>query len=206
MGNIIDLRKYNINTDEEAIAFLELIVAKAPRIIKVLKKHALQTQSLQSRVAFADQQSQVVQVQPAGARDFTVSERMAGKADSIVAPAVTAQVLVSAEDRIAQMRAANQVQPSTDNAGRMSDPLNLKPADEVVAPGEIGDLESGATQPWNTTVEPQPVNDNGEPILTPDNTVVEDDGTEGLDPSGVSFDFDNEQTTTTEDELEEPTV
>lgn len=153
MGTMIDLRKYNINSDAEAIEFLELFITKAPRIVKLIKGHQLEKQGLLSQVGQMQQVAVQTQAQPIEGGDYSVSERIKGASTVVSRPVSTATILVSSEDRIAQMRAAQEAElaPATD-------PLNLPaPEDVVVGPGEIGSLELANP----SASEPAPVNEAG---------------------------------------------
>lgn len=170
MGTMIDLRKYNINSDAEAIEFLELFISKAPRIVKLIKGHQLEKQGLLSQVGQMQQVAVQAQAQPVEGGDYSVSERMKGSSTVVSRPVSTATILTSPEDRIAQMRAAKEAEITP-----VADPLNLPaPEDVVVEPGEIGSIAPDNLQTIN-------------------NTAAEETSPEaGLDPSDVSLDLPTE--------------
>lgn len=211
MSNIIDLRKYNINTDEDAIAFLELFANKAPQLIRRLKSHSLEHQSLLSRVqhAEANVSSQIAHQSEEDIADYSVAQRLKGDAVRSQTPVTTATIVTSADDRIEQMRAAAaEAQPRVAEQEQKEDPLNLPSPEEIeqsqtVAPGEIGSIvtaKGSYEETSATTVSGEPKGDEDVAKGT------ETDAADGLDPSNVSFDLgpESEDVTVPDDDLLEP--
>lgn len=128
MGTSIDLRKYNIRTEADAIEFLELIVSKAPQLVQFMKNQKLKNASLQARLDNA------APAQPQNTyanEDASVLDRMTGAAGRTVASS-------PAQSRIEQMKSAQTQTPPAAPAPTSTPDDNLPPA--PVAPGEIGQL------------------------------------------------------------------
>jgi hypothetical protein len=134
MGRIIDLRKINIKTPDEALEFLELFVSKAPQIASVLKDQEFKRISLKNRLdhALSNQQrpatSQVVD------ENASVLDRMQGRHR---APVATAE-----QDRLAQLKAVqnNTTAPASTPENTAEDTAGDGLPPQPVAPGEIGQL------------------------------------------------------------------
>lgn len=62
--NVIDLRKYNVKTLEDAVQFLELFESKIPQIKSVIKKQKLEVASLNNRINAARSQQRQEAVKP----------------------------------------------------------------------------------------------------------------------------------------------
>lgn len=133
-SNFIDLRKYNIRTEDDAMAFIELFVSKAPQLQNVLKDQRFKRISLQNRLdhALKNQPQAPTYSNP----DASVLDRMTGQAGRNNTPVPKEQ------SRIEQMKAAQeagQVATSPANPADAIPPASdLPPA--PVAPGEIGQL------------------------------------------------------------------
>lgn len=143
MSNLIDLRKYNIKNEDDALEFLSLIEAKLPQLQKVLKSNRLKLASAINRAEFAENKSQPTQnVQAEG--EYSVGERITGRV-----PLQSSRQAV-AQSRIEQLRAAQStpkapVMTTEDN----DDPLDLPEAvsDGPVGPGQIGRIPVASNGP-----------------------------------------------------------
>jgi hypothetical protein len=131
MGSLIDLRKHNIKTEDDALEFLELFVSKAPQIAQVLKGQRLKRASLQARldnaVTQVSNQSNVEFNNP----DEGVLGRLTGRGQKPVA--------TPAQSRLDQLKAAKTAAPAVKKPVKravVEDALPPAPA----APGEIGQL------------------------------------------------------------------
>lgn len=133
MSDIYDLRKFQIKNKEAALEFLELIEARIPQIITVLKKQSLREASLMNRINSA--RPVVEPVSDGGDKNVSVIKQLTqpdqtpSAADSRIQQMRDAQTQLPQEkkDQIAQ--SAKQIRET----GRIS---QLKPE----APGEIGTL------------------------------------------------------------------
>ena len=121
MGQI-DLRGYNIKTEDEAIEFLNLFISKAPQVADVLKSNRMKVASLKARLNLA--QSQVGQSAPQEIinKDASVLDRMTGKVET--GPS-------AAERRIQQMKAAQE---------EVAEEPKAQALPVEVEPGEIGTI------------------------------------------------------------------
>lgn len=99
MSSKFDHRQFNLTSEQDAIDFLDLIVAKAPQLQKILKGNALKVQSLISRAEFAEgKKDQPTQLDTSEVTEASIGQRLSGK--------VTPQVQQIAQSRIEQMREA----------------------------------------------------------------------------------------------------
>lgn len=131
MSSKFDHRQFNLTSEQDAIDFLDLIVAKAPQLQKILKGNALKVQSLISRAEFAEgKRDERVELDTSEVTESSIGERLSGK--------VTPQVQQVAQSRIEQMRQAA--------ASRGTRPLRKVQEGQVVPPAP-------ATPPAPTTDE-----------------------------------------------------
>lgn len=168
MSRLIDLRKINIKTTEDALEFLELFVTKAPQIASVLKDQKFKQISLKNRLDHAlttqaqPQTSQVID------ESASVLDRMQGRHRG---PVPTAE-----QGRIAQLKAAAQSSteaPATPPpAAPDTEEDELPPA--PVAPGQIGQLNV-----------PTVAGKAPEPTTAPEVDLGEPTG-DAADPNGLS--------------------
>jgi len=131
MSSKFDHRQFNLTSEQDAIDFLDLIVAKAPQLQKILKGNALKVQSLISRAEFAEgKKDEPSQLDTTEAIETSIGQRLSGK--------VTPQVQQVAQSRIEQMRQAA--------ASRGTRPLRNVQEAQIVPPAP-------ATPPAPTTDE-----------------------------------------------------
>lgn len=123
MSSKFDHRQFNLTSEQDAIDFLDLIVAKAPQLQKILKGNALKVQSLISRAEFAegkkDEPSQLDTSEVTA--ETSIGQRLSGK--------VTPQVQQVAQSRIEQMRQAA--------ASRGTRPLRKVQEAQIVPPAPV---------------------------------------------------------------------
>lgn len=179
MGRIIDLRKINIKTPDEALEFLELFVSKAPQIASVLKDQEFKRISLKNRLdhALSNQQrpatSQVID------ENASVLDRMQGKHR---APIATAE-----QGRLAQLKAAqnNTTAPvsTPENTAEDTEDSELPP--QPVAPGEIGQLNV-------PTVDGHAPTETEAPPVPDDSSLTDDDASITSDVSSDDGTVDEE--------------
>lgn len=133
-NQIIDLRKYNIKDEDDALEFLGLIESKLPQLQKVIKGSRLKQASLINRAEHAEGKlsSTTPDVVDSPA---SVGDRITGRIPVSSAPS-------SAAARIQQMKEAQIVEAP-------AEPLpaaDMVPSAEAVspnpAPGEIGQLDA----------------------------------------------------------------
>lgn len=99
MSSKFDHRQFNLTSEQDAIDFLDLIVAKAPQLQKILKGNALKVSSLVSRAEFAEgKKDQPAELDTTEVTETSIGQRLSGK--------VTPQVQQVAQNRIEQMRQA----------------------------------------------------------------------------------------------------
>ena len=122
MSSKFDHRQFNLTSEQDAIDFLDLIVAKAPQLQKILKGNALKVQSLISRAEFAEgKKDQEPTLDATEVTETSIGQRLSGK--------VTPQVQQVAQSRIEQMRQAA--------ASRGTRPLRKVQEGQVVPPAPI---------------------------------------------------------------------
>lgn len=140
-GQFIDLRKYNIRDEEDAVEFLNLIVSKAPQLVNVMKDHQLKVASLNNRLRVANSQSAQAPAEVINP-NATVLERLTqpkAKPDKVAG-------------RLEQMKAAGSDEPtSVDAVPAVAPEEPVLPA--VADPGEIGQLNVPTVAPQPTTDE-----------------------------------------------------
>lgn len=121
MGRIIDLRSYNIKSDEDVVEFLDLFEQKIPQIKNYLKQGRLRRISLENQVSYLN--SELHKNEPRYEvidPDASVTERLEGN---------TRTVQSDEAKRLAQLKQAQEV-------GETEEQDDLAPP----APGEIGQL------------------------------------------------------------------
>lgn len=122
MSSKFDHRQFNLTSEQDAIDFLDLIVAKAPQLQKILKGNALKVQSLISRAEFAEgKKDEPSQLDTSEVTESSIGERLSGK--------VTPQVQQVAQGRIEQMRQAA--------ASRGTRPLRKIQEGQIVPPAPV---------------------------------------------------------------------
>lgn len=127
MSSKFDHRQFNLTSEQDAIDFLDLIVAKAPQLQKILKGNALKVQSLISRAEFAEgKKNERVELDTSEVTESSIGERLSGK--------VTPQVQQVAQSRIEQMRQAA--------ASRGTRPLRKVQEGQIVPPAPAAPSEA----------------------------------------------------------------
>lgn len=135
---VLDLRKYNINTEKDVIDFLELIEARLPQIIRIIKAGRTEKASLLSRAEFAEGKQQEEAQTPQNER--SLSDRLAGVPEQRKA----APASIVEASRLGQLRKVQADDKPVDVSDTMTkgDPLNL---DEAPKAGEVGQLSNSGT-------------------------------------------------------------
>lgn len=133
MGQLIDLRKYNIRTEEDAMEFLELFVAKAPQLVKFIKDQKFKRVSLENRLTHAQSSRALPDAGFVIDDDSSVLDRLTG----------AGQKPDPAASRLAQLRAAQAseaevIEEIVDDVQKPLQANEIPPA--PVAPGDIGRL------------------------------------------------------------------
>lgn len=122
MSSKFDHRQFNLTSEQDAIDFLDLIVAKAPQLQKILKGNALKVSSLISRAEFAEGKSdKPAELDATEVTETSIGQRLSGK--------VTPQVQQVAQNRIEQMRQAA--------ASRGTRPLRKVQEAQIVPPAPV---------------------------------------------------------------------
>lgn len=135
--NIYDLRKYNIKDMKDALAFLELVEARIPQIIKVVRKQSLVEASLKNRLDLAENRPA-----PAAVISEVQDDKNTSVLKQLTNPTVNQRPDAS---RIAQMKSVSpeEQQAVTDKIKRAANELRttgrVSPI-TLAAPGEIGTL------------------------------------------------------------------
>lgn len=174
MSDIIDLRKYNLRDEDDAIEFLNVIVAKMPQLVKIMKDQKFKNISLQNRLEHANNQlTDLRGSQPVIDPDASVLDRMTGKHKQVAQP--------QSQSRLEQMKAAQGTQvttadsvPPVDEVVETADKSELPPA--PTAPGEIGNLNLAPVDP--IAPDPAAVADEQPIDTTTSDTVTEDEAAE----------------------------
>lgn len=151
--NIYDLRKYHINTIEDANKFLELVEARIPEIAKVVRKQSLVEASLRNRLSAAENRPSPVSV---------ISDVSENKNESVLTTLTGANSATVKPDasRLTQMKQAAgndpEKQAQIKRAAAAVSQGRLPSALDLVGPGEIGQLN---VETPLTTTEQEDVQD-----------------------------------------------
>lgn len=153
MSDILDLRKYNIKTEDDALQFVGLMISKLPQIEKVLKANRMKLASAESRANFAEGKESELDQGAAVQDEHSIGERITGQ--------VVPKVSNVAQNRVAQLKAAaaqpahrldKKIAPVADGEPTIvtedeDEGLNLPDSSAPAGPGQIGRLDLGVQQP-----------------------------------------------------------